>query len=624
MIAEHEGERPHGGEHQRGVDSGGDPQDARIRARTLRRLLAHPFAPLVPIVAIAVILRLATAAQIRESPLSHLHHWSETDMHFYHGWAESIVAGDLLTARRMKPYHSWHMRVARAVHAVHAAAGAPEPFDDAIGRRLWDRWLGERTFYQDPLYPYLVACVYAVAGPDVQTVAAVQTGLGIASVVLVFALARGLFDPTVALVAGVAAALFGPLVFYEHMLLRSVLNTFLALATLTVAVRALDPTAARRWFVGTGFFAGLSVLAQSSALLIAGWIALVVLAAAPRWRSRGTRVAGLALGFGLAIAPLVARNVAVGVAPFSLAATGGVTFLNHNTPDYDPFGGDALSPAAAEILVRTHGRLWPTMRATLATHPDAASVCRLFLRKLAAFWNWHEVPNNGNYYYFCLYATGLAWAGLTFATIGPCGAIGLGLGAARSRATRLVAGAIACGIATSVVFYHLARFRLPVACMLLPFAAYAVVTIPRRFRDGHPRRAGLIAVAVILVGVACWRPLPPNRPHIWVADYGVGNEIVGHLARRRIAAGDLAAAAALVERQLAVTEPAELSDIDPAAGATPVSLLAGELAGSFAPLHALAANIAAASGAPARALVERRRALVLGHVAAQFERRRGP
>lgn len=555
---------------------------------------------------LAAALRLVTFAQIRGSALLYLHHWSETDMYFYHTWAQAVAAGDVLTDRSMKPYHSWHMHVARTL-----LAEAGEPYSEAAGRQVWDRLLGEKVFYQDPLYPYLLGAIYALAGPEVRAVVVVQALLGLGCVALVFGLARRLFDPEVALLAGLAAALFGPLVFYETQLLRSVLNAFLGLASLDAAIRALERPG---WLVPAGLLSGLAFLGQSSTLPFAAWVGLVLLG------RLGARPLGrFVLGFALAASPLVARNAAVGVFPLSLASTGGVTFLNHNTPEYEPAGGDALSAHAADILGRTAGRFGPIVLETLRTHPDAASFVRLLGSKLAAFFWWYEVPNNGNYYYFCLFATGLGTLGVGFAWIGPLGAVGLGLALRRSAGCALAAASIACGIAVSVIFYHLARFRLPIACAMIPFAAYTAAALVRRLREGRWLQAALAAVPAAALAAVVLRPLPLNPSGIWLADYGVGNEIVLNLARRAQAAGDLAGAAELIERQLRTTEPADLRELRPGLAASRLAVVSAQAAGSFAPLHELCAALHQALRRPALAQEHLQRAQVLRIIATQFE-----
>jgi 4-amino-4-deoxy-L-arabinose transferase-like glycosyltransferase len=541
-------------------------------------------------------------------------------MHFYHGWAKSIAAGEVLSDPSPRPYHSWHGHVARAAHA---ASGSSEPFDERVGRRIWNRWLGEKTFYQDPLYPYFLAGIYSLAGESVRAVWLVQSLLGLLCVALVYALGALLFDRAVALAAGLAAAAYGPLLQYELLLLRPVLIAAAGLGSLVLAIVAMRSPGRLRWPLLAGLAAGLSVLLKSSALLFAAWIALV-LALRLRgqgpvlWRSLGVYAAG----FLLALSPLAARNVAVGTAPLALAATGPITFINHNAVDYDPALGDALSTHAPEILRRTDGRFLPAAVETLRTHPDAASVLRLLAGKLLGFWHWYEVPNNASYDYFCLYAALVCALGLSFALVGPAGLAGLLVSLRRSSEVRLAAAFVGVGLASTLLFYHLARFRLPYACALIPFAAWTAVETLRAVRGRAVRRALLLCGATAAAALLVLRPLPQGQPRIRVADHGVGSQIVQHLARQRAAAGELRAALALVERKLEI-QPAALRRLEPGSSPTPLGILDAQLAGAYAPLHGLAAELCRALHEPQLAEHHRRRARILGIVSEQLRSRSG-
>jgi len=116
-----------------------------------------PGAPLLLVLAAATAIRLVSWLDIRDGPLLYLHRWTESDMAFFDEWARAILAGDVLGRATPRPYHSGHNGVAREAHRL---SGASEPFDEAVGRRLWNHWLGEHTFYQDPLYPYVLASIY--------------------------------------------------------------------------------------------------------------------------------------------------------------------------------------------------------------------------------------------------------------------------------------------------------------------------------------------------------------------------------------------------------------------------------------------------------------------------------
>src|SRR6185295_12779047 len=90
-----------------------EPQRGLPRARAF-----SDRAILVAIAVVAALLRVAYVLSLRSSP------WFEhlaVDPEYYDAWARQIVA---------------------------------------------QGWLGERTFYMDPLYPYLLAAVYRLVGHD--------------------------------------------------------------------------------------------------------------------------------------------------------------------------------------------------------------------------------------------------------------------------------------------------------------------------------------------------------------------------------------------------------------------------------------------------------------------------
>jgi 4-amino-4-deoxy-L-arabinose transferase-like glycosyltransferase len=573
---------------------------------------------LLLILALAAAIRLVGWAQLEGGPLLQMQRWTESDMHFYDGWARQIAAGDWLTDARTRPWHSGHRAVAREAHAL---AGSAEPFDDAAGERTWDAWLGEKTFYQDPLYAYFLALVYRIFGVSTGAVVLVQSLLGLACVGLVFGLARSLFGETVALVAGGMAALFGPLPLYELALLRPVLITATGLAALLLFVRALERPERGRLLLA-GLASGIAVLAQSAALLsflAAGLVLGVSL------RSRGLRLgrpfALVAVGFALALAPAVARNLAVGAPPLVLSATGGWTFLNHNAEDYEPWVGDTVTQHAGAILSRTGGRMLPTIVETIRTHASLAGWLRVLGGKLACFWHWDEMPNNLNYDYYRLQAPALGWLALPFSLVAPLAALGMLAAGWRSAPHALLALHVLSGLATLVFFYSISRLRLPIAVAMIPFAAHGAVAIVRAaLARRYARLAAAALVVAPLTGLVL-RPLPPSVERIRLADYGVPNEIALHLTRQRLAVADLAGAERILARQIAL-EPGDLAAADPSTGSTRLGPLSAELAGSFAPLHAALASVRVEQGRAGEAQHEERRAGILRALAGELERRK--
>ena len=86
--------------------------------------------------------------------------------------------------------------------AVHESTHTP-PLSDAptIDEASYDEWAvdiasgdwtGEEVFFQEPLYPYFLGCVYAVSGRDLDVVRIIQVVLGVLSCWLVARLGRRL------------------------------------------------------------------------------------------------------------------------------------------------------------------------------------------------------------------------------------------------------------------------------------------------------------------------------------------------------------------------------------------------------------------------------------------------
>lgn len=563
---------------------------------------------LLLILGVAIIVRALVFIELRDSPILYLDRWSETDNSFYDGWARKIVGGDLLSVHDVRPFHSWHEHIARAAHE---ASGSTEPFGESVGRRTWDEWLGPRTFYQDPLYPYSLAALYASFGRHHRLVFAVQSLLSLLAITLLFSIARRMFDDTVALVAGLLAALYGPLLLYENVLLRTILINTTGLVTLWLAIRAFRTPSARR-FALVGLAGAISGLATSSGwAFVAALFALTPIALRHDPRRCLRAVGALALGVLLGLSPVVARNLAVHVSPFSLASSGAITFVNHNAADYQPRSGTAMSRYAADIMSRSQGRLLPAIALTVNTHASIGRWLRLLGRKFLAVFTAYEIPNNESYDYFLLQVPIARAIGVSFGLIAPLGIVGLVLGRRRSWEYGLTFAYLAAGMVSLVLLYTLGRLRLPTAFAAIPFAAFGLVESLRAVAEARAGRALVLFASFVALALVIDWPFALHTPR--VADFGVANEIALHLAEQRFA-GEPRRAEAILEHQLQ-TEPDDLRVLQPTGPTTTLSILSADLAASFAPLHRSLAGLLEKRGAMGAAEGERYRATLLETIA---------
>lgn len=571
---------------------------------------------LVLVLIAAVALRIATYAEIKDGPVLYLHTWTQSDMSFFDGWARAIVAGDVLSRGDIRPYHRRHRKLACTALARRDVSAA---CDDAAIKRVWDGWVGEHTFWQDPLYPYALAALYKSAGRSVHTTYAAQAAAGLACIVLAYQIAALLFGVSAALATAVLATLFGPLLFYETLLLRTVA---IALAGL-LSVRLLLAVLTREhggwlWAEMAGLALGVNILLKSSNCIFA-----VIAMAIVMWSHRHHPAWALGLsamlmaGMFVVFTPLIFRNLSVGIAPLSLAATGPVNFINGNAADRSPGDGSAVSSYSAGILETSGVDGAAVVAATIATYQDAgvAAWARLLWGKFVVFWQSREIPNNANYGYFLEHASVLSRIAIGFGVLAPLALWGMALALRRQPLAAPALGYIIAGIAVCVAFYNLSRFRLPIACMMLPFAGYAVNSVIEALAARRFRTVVVAAATITAMTIAMHTGAPPTSVHR-LSDYGVHNQIAEHLAR---IAPSPAAALSIIERQLA-TEPVGLSNIVPRPAPTTVSAELAAIAGTFITLHEQAADVLGRLGRGGEAELQRRRASLLRAINEPYQR----
>ena len=559
------------------------------------------------ILAAAVILRVILFLQIDGTPFVHLERWAQTDMHYYDGWARQIAAGDWLSSRVPMPMHRWHHEVAQVYFAEQPdvrAAFEREGRDPDTA--IWERWMQTPRFYQDPLYPYFIALVYRFVSADARAVLLFQLAIGALTTLLIWSLARRHFGDAAGAWAGALAALCAPLLFYELLLLRDSLIAFAGVALVWLADRAMDADR-RRWFLALGAAIGLASLLKSS-LLVPG-VAVAALVLTARWRSRRPVLLPAAVlcgGLALAIAPLAARNLRVGVPALSLASSGPLTFLSSNDANALPdvgFGVDV--PRLARFLGGTDGS-WNAAMAAVASRHTPVSVTAMVWRKFDRAWHWFEIPNNEDLYYFRLQVPVLAWMPVTFWACAPLALVGLALAAVRRTRPWTLFALVASSAATLVAFYVLGRFRVALAAAVLPFAGLACAELAAAVRTGRVLRAAALGLPVALLALWTGRPLAPDqlliRTSDWILAWSVEyqDRVYGALDRK-----DPAAAAADYQEFFARYEP------------TPAQILAANdprLAPELADMHAECAQILRAAGridASARETDAARRLLAL-------------
>jgi hypothetical protein len=278
-----------------------------------------------------------------------------------------------------------------------------------------------------------------------------------------------------------------------------------------------------------------------------------VLVAAACWRqwSRlawcvGALSAGALIGFG----PLVVRNLVVGVSPLVTASGGTATFVTANTADADP--GTMGLGQAGRILGEAGNAFLPAAVAALNTHPSPTSYLGLLWAKVLATGHWYEIPNNTNYHYGRLHSKVLRALPVSFGVIGPLGVVGLVLALRSHRRCGALLLLVATSLAVVLLFWVYARFRLPLAAALLPFAGFAASCLAAWVKERRWSAAGATLAAVAVLAAHALGPLDPGHPVVRPVDViAVHQHYYAPRIEEALSRGDWAAAADLVDGFLA-------------------------------------------------------------------------
>ncbi len=507
---------------------------------------------------------------------------------------------------------------------------------DSRAYDLWARrlaggdWIGDRPFYQAPLYPYLLGIFYSVFGRHLLGVRVVQALLGAAACVVMRRAVRRWFGETAGRIAGFGMALFPPAVFFDLLIQKSVLDSlFVPLVILALGRAFLSPHPRARAFLGVGITFGLFALNRENALLSAILVGCWTIAdrdLAPG-RRRLVLVLSMIGGLALPLLPVYVRNA-------SLGARTAITTWNVGTSLYignhrgangmylplRPARGDTRyeETDARELAEQESGtRLTPDRISRFWLGKSAREIAGapgewlwLLARKAGLAVNQVEVIDTDDIYFYEQYSVllrvlnALPWFALVL------GLSAGGVVAFRDSARRLAPLlALSLGMfASLVVFYVVGRYRYPLALSLFPLgAAFAAGArhLPARRRTASLVVGGAVAALAFL-------PMTTKREQLGTSYFNAANILAARGDRDgAVRFFDLSLASGRGEAATRVNYAALLMETGRAADAWRILDEAAAAAPGEAPVHLAKANASLRLGKPERALAEAASALRL-------------
>lgn len=398
--------------------------------------------------------------------------------------------------------------------------------------------LADDAFWQPPMFPFLLGCLYYVVGESILVAKLFLLLLGTGSGMLIWWIGSRLFSPRVGLIAGLMLSVYGPFLFFNSQLLPTGLAVFLNLVALALWLRCIQTPCWYRWLLLGLAIGAATITVPNSGVLLMVVIGVLALSRSPQQPRQAIAASFLlALGMAVPVGSVTLHNYMVSHEFVIISANGGINLYIGNNPDRDRTV--AVRPGAAwkRLARQSHGDELPSraeqntyfLRRGLAYVVDEPFDFLAGLGKKAIrVVNAREIPRNVDPYVYRDFSGLLAilmWragpVALPFGLLAPLAALGVVVSLrqspeehAKRRGRYGLLAYVALYGASIIVFFVSGRYRIPVAVALIPFAAAGVDWFWRRLssigkdrdvpRDRHvggPHHRRL-AVAVCIIAVA--------------------------------------------------------------------------------------------------------------------------
>jgi tetratricopeptide (TPR) repeat protein len=363
-------------------------------------------------------------------------------------------------------------------------------------------WIGSSIFFRAPLYPYFLALVYKIFGHGYFIPRLIQHVVGSFSCILVYLLARKIYNRTTAIIASLIASTYGILIYFESELLLDSFLVFFDALLILYLLNTRDNPKRYRWLIG-GMILGLSAITRPNILFCIPFIWIwIYLSFKGRVRMKTLLGYGaiFLLGIILLVAPVTLRNYIVGKDLVLIASQGGINFYLGNNPRADGmsaifYGADwqyrdfqftAQKETGKTLKPSEISNFYYKKGVNFILGQPAKSL-KLLLKKLYIFWNKFEVSNNQDIYFFRRYSSLIRILPLGFWIIGPLALTGILISFREKRRIFLPFIFVISYMATAVLFFVTARFRLPVLTFLIIFSAFAIYWLVERLRQRELR-----------------------------------------------------------------------------------------------------------------------------------------
>jgi 4-amino-4-deoxy-L-arabinose transferase-like glycosyltransferase len=221
---------------------------------------------------------------------------------------------------------------------------------------------GTEVFFRAPLFPYLLALTYKLAGIQPTAIAFVNMLMGTATAALAYLTSRRWLSEKGSRIVGMVTALYPTLYFFECEVMPTALEVFTFTLTLYLFSRYDRDGNSKQLFWG-GLALGFAALARPTiltfAVVLIFWLKLKQKSGG--WSVIWQKYSLILLGMAIVIVPCTIRNYVVGHEVVLISSQGGVNFYMGNNKDAD--GQTAAFPSVGGRLNKYQDHVWSDSKA---------------------------------------------------------------------------------------------------------------------------------------------------------------------------------------------------------------------------------------------------------------------
>lgn len=386
---------------------------------------------------------------------------------------------------------------------------------------LAGKWFPDDVFFQDPLYPYLLAGMYRITGEGKLGPYFIHAAVGALSCVLLYILGKRYISTRAGIVAGLLASVYAPYLYLDAQLEKNTFTIVTLLAFLVAFPRG-GGWSFRRVAVA-GFFLGCGALLRGNYLLFIPVFAILLLfeTAGAAWSKRCAAAALFLASVFAPFAPFTYHNWRASGTFILTTAQSGTAFYLGNNPENVSGGIHAISfnrqipefeaddwkreaeRRVGRSLTRTEvSNFW--FRAALAHvtgDPGWKWWLLLVSKKAELILNRYEIPDNTAMVYVEKMSPAIAYNPIRFATVGPLGIVGVILLAFMFCRNRVVLLALGIYGGSMLLFPVSDRFRAPFAVFFIFGAGAAIDALFIYLKEKNFVRVGMLVFAVSISAV---------------------------------------------------------------------------------------------------------------------------